>query len=331
MGRRWGAYGAHRNPAQHGVRVQVTQHPSPAAIVVFGSINLDLMFAMQALPAAGQTRLADGFSMQPGGKGANQAVAARRDGVAVHMVGAVGQDALAPLALAVMVQAGVDLAAVRHIPDAATGCAGIATDAQGRNQIAVALGANARLTADDLPADLLNPRNLLLVQMEAQPDQVAAAMRRARDAGMAVVLNLAPARPLPQPVLRTAKLIVVNEDEAEMLAGQCGCAASAAALHDALGATIIRTLGGAGAEAAGADGPVHVAAPRIAVVDTTAAGDCFVGTLAASMLRGLTLPAAMDRACAAASLACTVAGSQRSLPLAAETDALEKQSKRVLL
>ena len=292
-----------------------------AEIVVFGSINLDLVFAMQELPAPGQTRLANGFSMQPGGKGANQAVAARRDGAVVHMVGAVGEDSLAPLALAVMAESGVDLAALRRNPDASTGCAGIATDADGRNQIAVALGANAVLSANDLPEALLKPDNLLLVQMEAEPDQVAAAMRRAHDAGMRIVLNLAPARLLPQPVLHTATLVVVNEDEAEALAGQFGCAATAAALHAALGVTIIRTLGSEGAEAAGPDGAVRVAAPRVDVVDTTAAGDCFVGTFAAALVRTMPLPRALTRACAAAALACTVAGSQRSLPSAAQTDA----------
>jgi ribokinase len=293
-----------------------------AEIVVFGSINLDLVFAMQELPAPGQTRLASGFSMQPGGKGANQAVAARRDGAAVHMVGAIGEDSLAPLALAVMAESGVDLTALRRIADASTGCAGIATDAHGRNQIAVALGANALLLANDLPDALLKPDNLLLVQMEAEPNQVAAAMQRARDAGMRVVLNLAPARILPKPVLQSANLVVVNEDEAEVLAGQFGCTATAAALHAALGVTIIRTLGGEGAEAAGPDGPVRVAAPHVDVVDTTAAGDCFVGTLAAALVRNMPLPHALTRACAAAALACTVSGSQRSLPSAAQTDSL---------
>jgi ribokinase len=142
---------------------------SPAQIVVFGSINLDMVFAMEELPAPGQTRIARGFSMQPGGKGANQAVAARRAGAAVHMVGAVGEDGLAPLALAIMAAAGVDLTFVRHIAGASTGCAGIATDACGRNQIAVALGANALLSADDLPDALLTPAGILLVQMEAEP------------------------------------------------------------------------------------------------------------------------------------------------------------------
>ena len=293
-------------------------------IVVFGSINLDMIFAMEELPAPGQTRLASGFSMQPGGKGANQAVAARRDGAAVHMVGAVGADELAPLALAVMADAGVDLAHLRRIPGASTGCAGITTDSRGRNQIAVALGANALLSVNDLPDALLKPNHTLLVQMEAELDQVAAAMQRGRAEGMRVVLNLAPARVLAKDILQTADLIVVNEDEAEVLAAQFACEATAKALHSVLGITVIRTLGGEGAEAAGADGQVRVASPPIHVVDTTAAGDCFVGTLAASIGRQLPLPDAIARACSAAALACTIAGSQRSLPLAADIDRFTK-------
>ena len=293
-----------------------------AEIVVFGSINLDLVFDMQELPAAGQTRLARGFSMQPGGKGANQAIAARLAGAVVHMVGAVGADDLAPLALAFMDASGVDLASIRRVPGASTGCAGICTDAQGRNQIAVALGANALLSATDLPRASLRRGDVLLVQMEADQAAVAAAMRLARDAGMQVLLNLAPARTLPVAVLQLAHLLIVNEDEASVVAAQLGCEATAAALQAALGIEIIRTLGSEGVEAATGQSSVRIAAPRVEVVDTTAAGDCFVGTLAAALCRGMALPDATARACAAASLACTRPGSQRSLPSTAETDAL---------
>jgi len=292
-----------------------------ADIVVFGSINLDLVFATADLPLPGQTRLAKALTLQPGGKGANQAVAARQAGATVHMVGAVGQDGLAPLALAMLEETGVGLGALRRWPDVATGCASIGTDAQGRNQIMVALGANALLTNDDLPQALLRPGNLLLVQMEAEPAQVAAVMQRAQAAGLQVILNLAPAHPLPEPTLRCAGIIVVNEDEAAVLSQQLGCAPTAAALHARLGVTIIRTLGAQGAEAASTAGLIQVTAPRVQAVDTTAAGDCFVGTLAAALAGGAPLAAALPRACAAAALACTVPGSQRSLPSRAQVDA----------
>jgi ribokinase len=141
-------------------------------------------------------------------------------------------------------------------------------------------------------------------------------MQRAHDAGMPVILNLAPASTLSRAVLQAATLIVVNEDEAEALGAQFACEANAAALHSVLGVSVIRTLGADGAEAASPDGPVRVAAPHVRVVDTTAAGDCFVGTLAASIGRRLSLRDAVARACMAAALACTVSGSQRSIPLA---------------
>ena len=210
------------------------------------------------------------------------------------MVGAVGQDALAPPALQLLQDSGVNLACLRRIPGLSTGCASICTDSCGRNQIAVALGANTQLCAADLPDALLKPDAILLVQMEADPDQVAIAMRRAHAAGMRVVLNLAPARPLPLAVLRHAAVIIVNEDEAAELASHTGCPASAAALHEALGPAIIVTLGSAGAEAAGPQGPVRVGAPRIQAVDTTAAGDCFAGVLAANLLPNAPLSAHHD-------------------------------------
>ena len=290
-------------------------------IVAFGSINLDFVFAMDALPGPGQTRLARSLSVQPGGKGANQAASARLAGASVCMVGAVGDDELADPALAVMARIGVDLSALRRIPGARTGCASIGTDPQGRNQISVALGANAELRSADLPDALLRPGAILLTQMEADVDQVAAVLGRGRAAGMFVVLNLAPMRILPRDVLRRVSLLVVNEDEAEALAAELGCAPSAAALQGELGATVVRTLGRDGAEAAGPGAALRVHAPSVHAVDTTAAGDCFVGTLAAELYRKRPLAAALERACAAAAVACTRHGSQSSLPSAAEVDA----------
>jgi ribokinase len=146
-------------------------------------------------------------------------------------------------------------------------------------------------------------------------------IRRARADGCRVILNLAPAVLLEAAALRLVDLLVVNEDEAQTLADDQGCGATAAALHAALGVGVIRTLGADGAEVATDDGVFSVASPVVTVVDTTAAGDCFVGVLAAALDRGLSLRVAMRRACIAAGLACTVAGSQRSLPDAAGIDA----------
>jgi ribokinase len=289
-------------------------------IVVFGSINADLLFRMDRTPSPGQTLLAQQLTMQPGGKGANQAVAARLDGADVRMVGAVGDDPLASMALRGLQSAGVELE-LRHLVGVATGCAAICTDSDGRNQIAVALGANAHASADQVAATLLDPQTTLLLQMETDPAQVAALIHRANAAGSRIILNLAPALPLDPAALRLVDLLVVNEDEAEELARSLGCAGTAGSLHAALKIGIIRTLGAAGAEAATQDGLCRAAPPAVHAIDTTAAGDCFVGVLAASLERDLSLTAAMQRACTAAALACTKPGSQTSLPDAAAIDA----------
>ena len=262
----------------------------PGRILVFGSINADLLFRMDRLPAAGQTLLAAAMTVQPGGKGANQAVAARNDGATVHMVGAVGDDALAAPALDGLRRAGVDLGAVRHHAGQATGCASICTDREGRNQIAVALGANALLTADQVPASLLSPATTVVLQMEASQGEIEAVIRRAREAGCRIILNLAPALPLDRAALRLLDLLVVNEDEAATLAETLACAADAGALHAALAVGVIRTMGAEGAEAATSAVTCRAASPRVQAVDTTAAGDCFVGVLAAALARGIDLP-----------------------------------------
>lgn len=285
-------------------------------IVCFGSINLDLIVPVARLPAPGETVLGGDCRMEPGGKGANQAVAAARDGAAVAMVGAVGTDALAAPALALLTESGADLTAVlRH--DGPTGCALIAVDGEGRNQIVVAPGANAVVRATQLADARLGPETTLLLQMELPPPETEAVIARARAAGARIVLNLAPALPLSDDALRAVDVLVVNEAEAEWLAGRLGTGATADALAAHLGVAVVRTLGADGAEAPG----LAVPAPAVVPVDTVAAGDCFTGVMAAELDRGATLAAAIRRAVTAASLACTRPGSQRSLPSRAETDA----------
>ncbi|TNC09866.1 ribokinase [Methylobacterium terricola] len=288
-------------------------------IVCFGSLNADLIFRLPEIPRSGQTLLAEDLAVQAGGKGANQAVAAARDGAEVVMVGAVGRDALAEVALSGLREAGADLGRVRAV-EAATGCASIWIDAHGRNRIAVALGANARTRADQIEDADLARATALLLQMEVDPAETAALLRRARARAVRSILNLAPALPLDRDTLGLAGLLVVNEDEAEATAARLGCAPEAAALHAALGIDVVRTLGEAGSEAATAGGAWHVPARAITPVDTTAAGDGFVGVMAAALDRGAPLRAAMERASAAAALACGRRGSQASLPWRAETD-----------
>jgi ribokinase len=289
-------------------------------IVVFGSINLDLIFPLPALPRPGESLLSPAVLIQPGGKGANQAVAAARDGAPVAMIGAVGSDALAEGALTLLRKTEVDLSRVATV-EAPTGCAGIFVDRQGRNMIGVGSGANLAVNAEQLPDELLGPQTAVLLQMEVPPEQTARVIARARRAGARIVLNLAPAGPLRDDALRSVDILVVNESETEWLARETGCEPTAAALHHRFGCTVVRTLGPDGAEAAGRDGPITIPGRPVEAVDTTGAGDCFTGALAAALDRGLSLTKALERANIAAALCCTRSGSQVTMPAAAETDA----------
>lgn len=289
-------------------------------IIVFGSINLDLIFPLPHLPALGETVLGPTMRIEPGGKGANQAVAAARDGAQVAFAGAVGEDALAEDALRLLQASGVDMQRIATAP-VATGCAAICVDAQGRNLIAVGSGANLHARHTQIEPGILRPGDTLLLQMEVPVAETEALIARARAAGMRIILNLAPAAPLARAALAALDVLVANEEEAAFLARHLGCPPGAAGLHAALGIDVVVTLGGEGAEAATRSGALRLPAAAVEVVDTTGAGDCFTGVLAASLDRGATLAAAIGRANAAAGLACTRAGTQGALPVAAETDA----------
>jgi ribokinase len=285
-------------------------------ILVFGSINLDLVLPVPALPAPGETVLGPGFSMQPGGKGANQALAASRDGARVLLAGSVGRDAFAPLALALLREAGVDLSRVAETASP-TGIATIAVDPDGRNLIVVASGANARTAAAQVEDSLLTPQTTLLLQREVAPVESALLALRAKQRGCRVVLNSAPAGPFPEEALAALDVLIANELEAEALGART--AAELAARHRF---AAIVTRGGEGVEVASGHETFCLPAHEVAVRDTTAAGDTFTGVLAAALDRGLALRDATARANAAAALTCTRVGSQQSIPLAAETDAL---------
>ena len=288
-------------------------------IAVYGSLNADLIFEVSKVPAPGQTVLASGFRTEAGGKGANQAIAAARDGAEVAMIGAVGNDALSHAALENFSSSGADTSRVVVLPHP-TGCASIIVNEAGQNQITVSPGANMGASADQVEHSLLDRASLLLLQMECAPADVKTLLERAATANVRAILNLAPAIRLDADKLRLCDYLVVNEDEAETVAGWLGCGSDAASLHRALGTGVIRTLGSAGAEAMDADGYCSVPAYAISPVDTTAAGDCFIGVLAAALDRGEPLETAMARATAAAALACLTRGSQSSLPWRADTD-----------
>jgi ribokinase len=290
-------------------------------VLVFGSANADLVFAVPELPAPGVTVLGEGVRSFPGGKGANQAVAAAKDGAVTLFAGCVGRDGFADVATAALREAGVDLARLA-VGEAPTGCASICVDPAGRNQIAVAPGANMLARAAQVEDAALTAATVVLLQMEVPADEVAALIHRAKGRGARVVLNLAPPGELSVAALRALDLLVLNEHEAAVLAARIGCADTAVSLRDALGVDVAVTLGEAGAEAATATGQIVVPAVPVTPVDTTGAGDCWCGVLCAALDRGLPLEAAMRRAAAAAAIACTRPGAASSSPLAAETDAL---------
>ena len=288
-------------------------------ILVFGSINLDTIYLLDELPTPGRTVIGRTALVQPGGKGANQAVAAARDGATVAMAGAVGQDAAADVALAGLAEAGVDLSRVARV-DAVTGSAAICVDRDGQNQIAVASGANLRVTADAVADSDLRPDTILVLQMEVPAEQTAALIRRARARRARIILNLAPAAPMPDDALRMVDWLVVNATEADWLGAHLGAAANPAALHAALGIGVIQTRGADGVAVASPAGASVVDALPVKVVDATGAGDCFIGVFAAALDRGAPVADAIRRANVAAALSCTRSGSQASLPTREETD-----------
>jgi len=274
-------------------------------IVVFGSINVDLLVPVPHLPAAGETVLGGDYRMAPGGKGANQALAARRAGSEVAMVGAVGRDAFAAIGLSLLRQSGVDLSLVTT-SDRPTGCATITIDAAGENQIAVSSGANLAVMAAQVPDRLLGPDTVLVLQREVPMPENAALIRRAREGGACIVLSLAPAGSIAPAQFNDIDILIANENEAATL--DSGAA-------DRLRQALVVTRGSAGAIAYLADGATtEVPALKITPVDTTGAGDTFAGVLAAGLDQGLPLETALRRASAAAALACLAVGAQPAMP-----------------
>ncbi len=287
-------------------------------IVVFGSINVDMTIPVTQLPAPGETVLGPGYRLVPGGKGANQALAAARAGAQVMMAGKVGRDSMADVALAELRRGGVDLQFVKP-DDQPTGCAMICVDRTGRNMIVVASGANLSAVEAQVPDDLLRPGNTVILQMEVWPSQNWAMVARAAARGARVLLNAAPAGPIPGIALAALDWLVVNEHEAVTVAAALGLGAlpprqAARVIARAADITVIVTLGGEGAVAYDREGAWAVGVLPIVPVDTTAAGDAFVGAFAAAIDAGADLPAALREASIAGGLACLQSGAQSSLP-----------------
>lgn len=292
-------------------------------IIVFGSINLDHSLLMERLPGDGETVIARDYALSYGGKGANQALAAARSGAKVALVGKVGQDGLAAEMLSSLRRGGVMTSGVGR-SDLPTGCAFIARDRLGENQIVVAPGANAETTADQVPDEILAPGAVVLMQMEVPVAENITLMEHAKARGATTILNLAPALNFPKEALAHVDVLIVNEVEARQLAAHLHVRADehallkmAALLAEAGNLTCVMTLGAQGAVAVAADGHGwEVGAMKLDhAVDTTGAGDCFCGTLAAALHDGRPLPQALKRASVAASLSCLKPGAQASYPL----------------
>ena len=236
------------------------------------------------------------------------------------LAGAVGRDALADAALALLGPAGIDLSRVARA-DAMTGCAGICVDAEGRNQIAVASGANLLARAAQIEDALLDAGATLVLQMECDAGETASLIARARRRGARVVLNLAPAAPLPRARSRRWMCWSPTRRRRPGSASILARRRMRADCSRRSGPAVIVTRGAAGLVAAGPAGMIALPARPVRAVDTTGAGDCFCGVLAAALDRGSPLASALARANAAASLSCTRAGAQPSFPMATETDA----------
>ena len=294
-------------------------------ITVLGSINLDYVVRVSHHPVPGETVLGGDVQTHPGGKGANQAVAAARAGVRVRMIGCVGSDAPGATMRENLGREGIDTTLVKTV-SAPSGAAFIAVNTDGQNTIIVSSGANAQVTVSDLNPSRLAWSKVLLMQLETPLEVVLKAASLAKQGGVRVVLNLAPAMPLSAAQLRDIDVLIVNETEAGMLGGTVPQSAREALVvaRDLreLVSTVIVTLGAGGAVYSSLDAEGHTPSPVVQVVDTTAAGDAFIGALCAALCDGLALEAAVKRGAAAGALACTKAGAQPSLPRRAEIDAL---------
>ncbi|MBB3408193.1 ribokinase [Rhizobium sp. BK316] len=293
-------------------------------ITVFGSINMDLIATTERLPKPGETVAGNSFATAAGGKGANQALAARRAGRYVHMAGAVGKDAFAEGALELLDGAGTDLSLVSHV-EGPTGIALILVGGDGENMIAVIPGANGKVNGDSAEAAVsaMDEGDILMLQLEVPVEAVERALAASRAKGVTSILNLAPLIPDAPRLGRLADIVIANETEFERLAGQENMTAddreaALERLHAETGQTLIVTLGGDGVIAIRGGKISRAQGLIIEPVDTVGAGDTFCGYFAASLDEGLDFDSALRRAAVAGSLACLKPGAQPSIPLAAE-------------
>ena len=306
-------------------------------ITVIGSLNIDLVVQAPRMPVPGETIVGQGFHIVPGGKGANQAVAAARLGAQVTMVGRVGNDSFGRMQRQGMETLGIDTDFLITDEEAPTGTALIIVDTQGQNSIVVVSGANGRLTPADVEAarSAIGASDALLLQLESPIPTVQRAAEVAHHLRVPVILNPAPApsQPLPAPLLRNVDYLIPNELEAAALTGtevvdMSGAERAAAGLQAQGIETVILTLGAQGALAVSSQGVIHAPPFLVKAVDTTAAGDAFVAAFGVALCEGQPLAEALRFANAGGALAVTKLGAQPSLPSRQELEALLKEGQQ---
>lgn len=291
-------------------------------IVVVGSLNMDLVARTPHHPQPGETILATDFHTFPGGKGANQAVAAARMGGAVKMIGRVGTDGFGQSLLQTLAKDGVDAAHVQRDPEAPTGVALITVNAAGENTIVVVSGANARMTPEDISSaePILSSAAVLVLQLETPLPVVARAAELAARSGVRVVLNPAPAQPLDASLLSRVDYLVPNQTELAMLSGCDSVPEAVRRLRGRGVRGIVLTLGEKGALVVEGDRETPIPGHAVTVVDTTAAGDAFVGAFAVGLTSGRSAIDAARWGNAAGAITVTRRGAQPSLPTRAEVE-----------
>ena len=288
--------------------------------MVLGSLNMDIVLRVPHAPAAGETLLGRSIDHIPGGKGANQAVSCAREGGRVAMIGCVGKDAHGRALREALAQDGIDTAALRTASAEPTGTALILVEDGGQNRIVIVPGANAQVEIDEAALrQQLQGAAFLVTQFETPMDQVARAISVAHDAGCKVLLNPSPVQPIAEPLWPCIDTLVVNEIEAHALCGQAAdspheAAAAGRALRAKGIARVVVTLGARGAVAIDADGARHHPAPKVKAVDTTAAGDTFLGALAVALGEGQAFDEAVRLGIRAAALCIQQPGAQPSIP-----------------
>ncbi|MEM1096340.1 MAG: ribokinase [Bacteroidota bacterium] len=279
-------------------------------VLVIGSANTDMVVRVPRLPAPGETILGGTFRQMPGGKGANQAVAAARLGAEVTLMACVGADALGEATVERWQAIGINTAYVARSRTAATGVALITVDAHGENSIAVASGANQELRPGHLVRQAFAEADVVLLQLEVPMATISAAVEMAHAEGCCVVLNPAPARAVPASLLQHIHILTPNEHEFRQMSGAT-TPLEAAAWREHTGVThLVVTQGAKGAAWYADEGLHHIAAHHVTAIDTTGAGDVFNGALAASYARGLPIATALANASAAAAFAVTQSGAQ---------------------